>query len=277
LWAFSFSAGYAQKIKHRFIAKGESRSQLHYIDQFDTSNNWTIDIGITSRDIHLIDKNRILVSCKNGFIEFDLKTRKKVFEIHRKEYVKTETVLRLENGNTILGLNNKENSISIIEITKEGTIIKRVDFPNLKTIRLLRLSPEGHFLFGANQDRLIETDWKGHMYANIQIPNTKHVYWIRKMTDNLYRLTTGYGASFVEVNAKGAILKKFGDTSNYHFFSRPFEMTNGNIIVSNWTGHDWNAGKKGVQLIEFDTKGNIIWQWHQADIAGSIHGVIVLE
>jgi hypothetical protein len=235
---FNFWAGYSQEIKHRFIAKGESRSQLHYIDQFDTSNNWTIDIGITSRDIHLIDKNRILVSCKNGFIEFDLKTRKKVFEIHRKEFVKTETVLRLKNGNTILGLNNKENSIAIIEITKEGTIIKRVDFPNLKTIRLLRLSPEGHFLFGANQNRLIETDWNGHMYANIQISDAKHVYWIRKRTDNLYRPTTEYRAFFIEVNSKTEIKKKFGGKSNYNFFSRPFEMTNGNIIVSNWTGHD---------------------------------------
>ncbi len=277
LWVFCFSIGYTQKIKHRFIAKGESRSQLHYIDEFDASNNWTIDIGMTSRDIHLIDNNRILVSCKNGFIEFDLKARKKVFEIHRKEFLKTETVLRLENGNTLLGLNNKQNAITIVEITREGTILKRVDFPNLKTIRLLRLSPEGHFLFGANKSRLIETDWKGHVYANIEMPDAEHVYWIRKITDNLYRATTGYGATFVEINSKGDILKKLGGKSNYNFFSRPFEMSNGNIVISNWTGHDWNAGKKGVQLIEFDTKGNIVWKWHRADLAGSIHGVIVLE
>ena len=271
------STGDSQNIKHRFIAKGESRSQLHYIDEFNSTHNWTIDIGFQSRDIQLISNNRILISCKDGFIEFDLTTRKKVYEIHREEFLNTETVLRLDNGNTLLGFNNKQNNINIVEITREGVIIKKVDFPNLKNMRLLRLSPEGHFLFGANLDRLIETDWNGRIYTNIKIPDAKFVYWIKKISDDRYRLTTGYGASLIEVNSKGVILKKIGGKSNYNFFSRPFEMPNGNIVVSNWTGHDWNDGEKGPQLIEFDKKGNIIWEWHRSDIAGSIHGVIVLE
>jgi len=267
----------SNKIKHRFIAKDESRSQLHYIDQFDTLNNWTIDIGLKSRDIHLLENNRILVSCRNGFIEFDLETQKKVFEIHRKEFLKTETVLRLENGNTILGMNGKKNAIRLVEITKEGKLVNSIDFPNLKRLRLMRLSPEGHFLFGANNDRLIETDWSGHIYANIKIPDARFVYWIKKINNDKYKLTTGYGASFIEINAKGEILKKLGGKSEYYFFSRPFEMDNGNVVVSHWTGHGWDDSKKDVQLIEFDKNGNVMWEWHRPDISGSVHGVIVLD
>lgn len=278
LWMFSISIGHSQKIKHRFLAKGESRSTLHYIDEFDSTNNWTIDIGILSRDIHLIEDNRILISCKDGFVEFDLKTKQKVAEVHKKEFGRTESVLRQPNGNTILGVNRWKKGTSIIEITDKGDVVRKIDFPNLKNIRILRFSPEGHFLFGANDDRIIETDWNKTIYKNIKIEGARHVYWIRKLSENHYRATTGYGKSLVDVDAKGNVLRKLGGNEEYYFFSRPFELANGNVVVSHWMGHDWNAGQKGVQLIEYDNEGNIVWQWHRPDIAkGSIHGVIVLQ
>jgi hypothetical protein len=265
---------HANEIKHRFLAKDESRAQLHYVDQFDPSKDWTIKLPKGCRDIRLLENHRVLVSHADGYAEFDRATQKKMAEVRDPRFRKTETVTRLPNGNTILGAN--KDGVTFWEITPNGSIVRTVNFPRFKVMRLMRLSSEGHFMFGANTDRIIEADWNGTIHANIKVPGAKHIYWIRKMNSK-FRISTGYGKAIVDVTLEGEVLRTLGGTDEYYFFSSPHELTNGNTVCCHWTGHKPNDSTKAEQLVEFDPAGNVVWSWHDPERAGTIHGVIILD
>jgi hypothetical protein len=266
----------AETIKHRFLAMDESRAQLHLVDQFDSSNDWTIQLPKGCRDIHLLDGNRVLVSLANGFAEFDLATQNRVREVRNPEFKKTETVIRLPNGNTVIGANKQ--GITFFEVNPEGAVVRQVNFSQFNTMRLMRLSPEGHFLFGANTDHVVEADWKGTVHVDFRVPGAKHIYWVKKLAGRKkYRVSTGYGKSIVDITTDGKVLRTLGGKEDYHFFSGPFELPNGHIVCSHWTGHKPNDSEKGPQLIEFDSEGNVVWEWHDPKRAGTIHGVIILD
>jgi hypothetical protein len=61
------------------------------------------------------------------------------------------------------------------------------------------------------------------------------------------------------------------------FFAGFQVLKNGHLVVSNWTGHGANDSVKGHQVLEFDADGRLLWSWHDPALAGSIHGVIVLD
>lgn len=266
----------AAEIKHRFLAKDESRAQLHYVDQFDASNDWTIKLEKGCRDIRMIGDERVLVSYPTGYAEFDLATQKKVAEVRDPSFKNTESVTRLENGNTILGMNKK--GVRFVEVTPAGAVVRSVDFPQFKKLRLMRLSPEGHFLFGANISHVIEADWAGQVLMDFELAGSKHIYWVQKLDGGkLYRVSTGYGHSIVDVTPDGTVVRSLGEDGDYFFFCCPFELKNGNTVVSNWTGHKPADSKKGPQLLEFNPKGDVVWQWHDAKRAGTIHGLIILN
>lgn len=265
---------FSDEIRHRFLAKDEARAQLHYVDQSDSSNDWTIKLEKGCRDIRLLDNNRVLVSFTDGYAEFDLKTQKKVAAVRDPQFEKTETVTRLPNGNTVLGMNQTE--ISFVEITPTGEVVRKVSYPTLKTLRLMRLSPAGNFMFGANMDHVIVADWSGEILKDIKLEGAKHIYWV-KQTEQGYRVSTGYGASIVDIDEEGAVLRKLGGDEGLNFFSRPYELMNGHTVVSHWTGHKPDDSKKAPQLFEYDPEGNVVWTWHDPERAGTIHGVIVFE
>jgi hypothetical protein len=54
-------------------------------------------------------------------------------------------------------------------------------------------------------------------------------------------------------------------------------LKNGHLVVATWTGHGANDSEKGQQVVEFDSNGHVVWTWHDPKLAGSIHGVIILD
>jgi hypothetical protein len=63
-----------------------------------------------------------------------------------------------------------------------------------------------------------------------------------------------------------------------NFFSEFEILPNGNLFCSNWQGHGGNNGGSGLQVLEFDPKGNLVWYWKQdATIFSSIQGVQVMD
>jgi len=263
------------EVKHQFLAKDESRAQLHYVNQLDSTQDWTIQLVKGCRDIRLLKNKRVLVSYPDGYAEFDLTTQKKIHEVRRKELIKTETVTRLPNGNTVLGANR--NGITFFEVTPKGRTVRQVNFPKLHTLRLMRISPEGNLMFGANTDHVIVARWDSTILTDFRVTGAKHIYWIKKLDHGAYRVVTGYGATIVDVTPDGKVTRTLGGGPNYHFFSRPFELKNGNTVVCNWTGHKPDDSKKGPQLVEFDPQGKVVWRWHDPERAGTIHGVIILD
>ena len=96
-------------------------------------------------------------------------------------------------------------------------------------------------------------------------------------------ITAGYGAFVVELDAGGKIIRKFGGKDQAPEGVRPFFyamfqlLPDGNIVLANWQGHGPGFGHSGVQLVEFNPAGEMVWSWSKADLISSLQGVLVLD
>jgi hypothetical protein len=105
---------------------------------------------------------------------------------------------------------------------------------------------------------------------------------VRLANQNLL-VSAGYGAFMVELDSAGKVIRKFGGKKEVPsavnpFFYAMFQLlSNGHVVVANWQGHGPGHGQSGIQLLEFDPQGTIVWQWSEADLVSSLQGVLVLD
>ena len=270
----------APALKHRFLAEDESRAQLLCVDQTAPARNWTIKFPDRYRDVQLIGGHKILLNTGTGFREYDLKSQQLVREVKRPEWASITTARRLPDGRTILGGN--QQGITFYELGADDKPLRTAHFPTLATLRLVRLSPRGTLLFGANGDKAIEASLDGQILRAVTVADAKHIYQVLEQPDGHWLVATGYGAALVELDRDGKVLCKLGGAPGpaglwLNFFCGFQVLKNGHIVICNWTGHDANDSIKAPQLLEYAPDGSLVWQWHDAEHAGSLHGVIVLD
>jgi len=271
----------AQEIKHRFLALDESRFQILYVDQFDPTKNWSIKVPAGNRDLQLVDGKMIIGLAAGGFQEYDFASQKMLREVVDPKYAAgSVTAFRLPDGRTLLA--SDQTPIRITMLDSEGKELSTALFPNMQTVRCARMTPRGTALFGCNENRIIESTLDGKVVMNIEVSDAKHVYMVKELLNGNLLATTGYAGFFVELDKTGKIVRKIGgkpgaDNIGIYFFASIEVLKNGNVFIANWTGHDANDSEKGVQILEYDTAGNIVWHWHDPKSAGSIHNAIILE
>lgn len=267
-------------IRHSFIAADEARSQLHFVNQNDHSKDWNINLPYRSRDYQLIGNQQLLLSGGDGYYIYDLTTKKMLKEFHNTAYSNTQTVRRTTDGHTFIGCIN--NGIVITELDATDKAVRIAKFSGMSDLRLMRFSSKNTLLIGG-ANTAIEADMTGKIIRKLSIPNTSNVYQILERPNGELLISTGYNAYAGIYDANGNLVKKFGgkpapeSNLNYNFFSGIQVLKNGNIIISNWTGHNSGDSSNGVQLLEFTPKGDLVWSWQDPNVTGSIHGVIVMD
>ena len=272
----------AGAITHRFLAMDESRHAVVFVDENEPAENWRIEFPNPCRDFQLIGNNRLLVNTSTGYAEYDLGSRQRVKELKGTQYAGAETIRRLANGHTIIGCNQKDQGIVFYELDLEDSLLATAAFPKLNTLRLLRLSPRGTLLFGANGNHVVEANMAGVVLRDMALAEGRHIYQVEEGPDGHLFVALGYGQAFVELDSAGNEVRRFGgkpgpEGFGFHFFGGFHRIANGHFVQSNWTGHGPQDSAKGVQIIEFNPSGQIVWQWHHPELAGSIHGVIVMD
>ncbi|MCL2349557.1 MAG: hypothetical protein FWC50_15000 [Planctomycetaceae bacterium] len=279
----------AEPVRHKLLLNDESRFQLLDVDETNPTNNWVIKAGEKIggadcvRDWQLVGNNRVLTATPvtGGFREYDLTTRKIVREVtNHPRYVNSMTAVRMPDGRTVLGCD--QENVRVFVLDAEGRETNAFDFPQFHVIRLMRRTVRDTFLFGTNTDHVIEIDLKGNVLRDVHIPGAQHVYQVIELVNGHWLCAAGYGGFLAEIDRDGKIVKTYGGNPPpegllYHFMSQFQVLKNGNIVVATWTGHDPNDSFKGQQLVEFDKDGHVVWMWHDPKLAGSIHGVIVLD
>ena len=273
-----------EPIKHRFLAADESRGQLVYVDQFDPTKDWTLKTPEKHRDLQLIGSDKLLTSTDSGYREYDLQTHKATKDVNQKLLSGSTSVQRLADGRSIVGC-NQNNGITFCELDAADKLLSTCSFPQFNTLRLFRLSPRGTLLFGAmadNKSKVVEADLQGKILRSLDLPDARHNYQVLELPSKNLLVADGYGAAIEELDATGKTLRKLGGKPGppgllMNFFAGMQMLNNNHIVVCNWTGHGPNDSEKAPQLLEFDATGQIVWQWHDAQRAGSIHGIIVLD
>jgi len=281
LWTVLVGVLSAEEIKHRFLALDESRFQILYVDQFDSSKSWTIKVPAGNRDLQFIDGKIIIGLAAGGFQEYDFSTQKMLREVVDSKYkAGSVTAYRLADGRTLLA--SDQTPIRMTMLNAEGKELSTTVFPNTQTVRCVRMTPRGTILFGCNENHVIEGTLDGRVIRNIEIPNAKHVYMVKELPNGNLLATAGYGGFLVELDKTGQIVRTIGGKSELNdvginFFASVEILKNGNVLIANWTGHGANDSEKGVQILEYAPCGNIVWRWHDAESAGSIHNAVILE
>ncbi|MDR3182288.1 MAG: hypothetical protein LBT89_05085, partial [Planctomycetaceae bacterium] len=285
VFIFSVSFSFADEtIKHKMLLLDESRGQLLYVDESDSSKNWIYtepDGKGRVWDMQLIGGHKLLIAATDfgGFREIDMKTHKVVREVIDAKYKPTRSAVRLSDGRTVLGIDKKNTQIAVLD--KDGKETKFIDRTDTRGIRLLRRTPRNTILFGGQND-IYEITFDGEELRRVTVPNSRYNYQTLELPNGHWLVATGYGCQLLELDKDGKALKTFGGNPPpaglwYLFYSKFQVLPNGHIVLATWTGHGAKDSDKGQQLVEFDRDGKIVWTWHDTKLAGSLNGVIVLD
>ena len=284
----------AAPIKHEFVAIDEGLNNLLYVNENDPGKNWIVKIGKAHpRDLQLVGGGRILISHDLGYSEYDLATGKRLEDVST--FKNVSSVRRLANGNTLVAyaVEKQAMGVFVVELDPSHQQIAQTVYPG-DYVRLMRETPAGTFLFGMN-DSIKEGDGKGNFIWTAKIPGFSHAWKALRLPNGDTLASSGYGslnwkdsgpnanAFMVEIAPDGSIVRKFGAKADvpeavHPFFYANFQiLENGDIVVANWQGHGPKHGASGVQLLEFDPTGAIVWQWSDTPHISSIQGVLVLD
>jgi hypothetical protein len=295
-------------IQHEFIAIDEGHATLLHINEADQSKNWIVPIGQpAARDLQLIGGNKILIGHHHGYSEFDITLGRLVKEFKALEGV--TAVRRQPNGHTIIAgvdiadkagqcfqpvSDSKEEletggtrcptslkGVVVLELDANDQEVHRAIFPG-DYVRLIRQTEQGTYLMSCN-DRIREGSRDGQYLREFPVAGFFHAWKSLRLPNGNLMVTAGYGAFVVELSSDGKIIRQFGGKDQVPEKVRPFFyamfqlLTNGNLVLANWQGHGPGFGRSGVQLLEFNPAGEIVWSWSKADLISSLQGVLVLD
>ena len=236
------------------------------------------------RDIQLVGGGRIAASTSKGYVELDLETGEKKKEVS--SFAGVESLRRLPNGHTVLGANTN-GGVTLQELDDRDAPVagRQVTFSGYTQLRLLRRTPQGTFLVGVGT-KLAEVDWNGRRVWEMDIPDGSSVYQGLRLADQTIAVASGYGAAILVIDpASKKVLRTIGgkaqpDAASVvpNFFAGFQVLPNGHFVITNWEGHGGGNGGKGLQLLEYDSAGALVWSWKQdPNLLSSLHGVIVLD
>jgi hypothetical protein len=269
-------------IQHEFIAIDEGHATLLHVDERDQSRNWIVPIGQSAaRDMQLIGGGKILIGHDHGYTEFDLKLGRVMKEFKSLEGV--AAVRRQPDGHTIIaGVDIPgAKGVAVLELDAQDQEVHRAIFPG-DYVRIIRQTEQGTYLMSCN-DRIREGSRDGKYLREFPVEGFYHAWKSLRLPNGNLIVTAGYGAFVVELDASGKILRKFGGKEQVPEKVRPFFyamfqlLPNGNVVLANWQGHGPGFGNSGVQLLEFNGAGEIVWSWSKADLISSLQGVLVLD
>ncbi len=245
---------------------------------FDDTNRF----GDSVRDLQLVGDDRVAVSTARGYVELNVSTGEIVKEVNG--FSGVESLRRLPDGNTVLGA-NANGGVTLQELDSQDEVLRQATFASYNQLRLFRRTEAGTFLL-ASGTQLAEVNWDGETVWDMTIPDGDWVYQGVHLADGSIAVTSGYGSALLVIDPDTkAVLTTIGGKNQAdaasitpNFYAGFQVLPNGHFVVTNWEGHGGGNGSKGVQLLEYDEAGTLVWQWRQDPaLISSLHHVIVLD
>jgi hypothetical protein len=269
-------------IQHELVVIDEGLGTLFYLNERDPSKNWLVKNDLpAARDMQLVGNGRILIGYDKGYVEYNIADGK---ELKRYDALKGVTSVRRQpDGNTLIAgvdLNGKKGVCVLTLDTSDkitNTTVYEGDY-----VRLIRQTQQGTYLMCCNGE-LREATTDGRYLKTYPVEGFRHMWKAMRLPDKHIIASAGYGAFMVELDQDGKVVRKWGAKGQVpdeviSNFAAMFQLLpNGNVVLANWQGHGPGHGNSGVQLLEYDRDGKIVWQWSKSDMISSLQGVLVLD
>ena len=266
--------------KRRMMLRDEGKNILHYVNFGNPAENWQASTTGASRGMQLIGNGRLLGGQHDGYEEYDLKTG---MSLHRYMGTTTQAAYRLANGDTMLSTMGGDVSLVILE-AKTDVVKKTIHYAGYNYTRLPRPTPQGTFLVPCDT-QLFEGDDTGKVLWKTTAPGWAHIWKAVQLPGGKVVVGTSFGSSLDILDTNHMVIQRIGTkqmpdaaTIKPNFFSEFQVLPNGNFITPNWQGHGGGNGASGVQVLEFDPTGKLVWSYKQdAAVYSSIQAVLVLD
>jgi hypothetical protein len=273
-------AGTTDPNKRKLLLRDEGNSAVHYVDLAEPLKSWhqTVPVG---RDLQLIGARHFLIGTETGYQERNLDDGKVVKDVT--DYPGTLDVHRLHNGNTLLSgvAFHGGQGIVLVEINPQGTVARQIEYPGTYA-RLVREAAGDHFFVSADT-HVFEGDAQGKVVWDVTVeggPAAPHAWEALRLASGDVVVAAGYAAG-LEIFGADMKLKQTitgGDGVMPYFFSGMQIMQGGSFVVANWQGHGIGLGGSGLQVVEYDASGKLIWSWKQdPSFVSSLQHLIVLD
>jgi hypothetical protein len=285
------AALHAAPIQHEFIAIDEGKTNLLYVNENDPGKNWIVPIGKSHpRDMQLVGGNRILIGNVTGYSEFDIATGKRLVDVTnfapataRTDTDEVTSVRRQPNGHTLLaGISiGGSQGVVVLDVDAQGEVKNKIVYPG-NYVRLMRQTAAGTYLMLCDT-AIREGNSAGQYIWEAPVEKFGHGWKAVRLPNGHTLASAGYGGFIAELDGAKNIVRKIGGKEqvpaavNDDFFATFQLLANGDVVVANWQGHGPTHGDSGIQLLEFDKSGAIVWQWSKAELISSIQGILVLD
>lgn len=278
----SFMPPPQHSIRREFIAIDEGLVRLIHVDEHNPSRDWVSPIPHPqARDMQLIGGGRLLVGHHHGWCEFDIATGTLMDDFTPYEGV--TAVRRQPDGRTLVSGVDIAGSkgVVVLELAEDRSEIGRVVYEG-DYVRLIRQTEQGTYLMSCN-DRIREAHPDGRCLRDYPVDGFYHAWKSLRLTNGNLLVSAGYGAFMVELDADGNIVRKFGakdqvpEAVNPFFYAMFQLLPNDHVVLANWQGHGEGFGESGVQLLEFDPCGELVWTWSDSSRISSLQGLLVLD
>jgi hypothetical protein len=229
----------------------------------------------------VIGAQRFLIGTDNGFQERNLGDGAVVKDVTA--YPGTLAAHRLHNGNTLLsGVDfHGGKGIVLVEITPQGSVGRQIEYPGTY-VRMVREVGADHFLITADT-HVFEGDAQGKAVWDVTVqggPAEPHAWEALRLASGDTLVSTGYAASLELFGADKQLKQTItgGDGVKPNFFADVQVMPGGSYVVANWQGHGVSLGANGLQVVEYDVAGKLVWSWKQdASFVSSLQQLVVLD
>lgn len=296
----------APVIQHRFAILDNGAGRLVLVDQVHPELGWSVAVPANARDLQRLGmvtpppppkkkpasgskpkvkppapnplqmgEPRILVSHGDGAGEYSIASGKLLWSVSGQRDV--STARRLADGSTILGSSN--NGVHLIRVDLKGQVISSVAVDCPGDLRLIRPTPNGHYLLGlAGPQMIFEVDAAGKKVAEFKLPGKGYIGEL--LPNGNLLAATGQALTVAEIDPSGKIVHSIGGKDAFPnarllWFSSFDRLSNGHLLVANWCGHGQEG--KGPHLLEFDYDNNLLWQWEDHKLVTMATSVLGLD
>jgi len=273
-------------MKRKMLLRDEGDPHMVMIDLSKTPVLvWkAVGEGAWARAEQLIGNNQILGGTSTGYQVWDYTTGAIVKTVTG--FGNTQSAYRMATGETML----TQSGTVLTFLDKTDKKSHAISYPGFGYVRVARPTRNGTFLVPSDS-QLFEGDATGKVLWKTTGDGWSHI-WMPlllgppvgggKWTNGDTLICTAFGSSCDVVDqVTHKVGFRFGGKNmvnaaaiHPNFFSEFEILPNGNVFTSNWQGHGGNNGNTGIQVLEFDPSGAVIFFWKQdATIFSSIQGV----
>lgn len=268
-------------IDRRFLGYDEGHQTLGLYDTTRPGEGWTLSLAELplARDLQSLEGGRALVGFDRGYFEVDVVTGQPVKVVDRWKGV--TSVRRQADGTTLVaGVDLVGTGITVLTLDAGDRVVHNARRDGTY-VRLLRTTPEGTWLLGAD-DHFLETDTDLVEVRRLAAPGFRHAWMAHRYPDGTTLVSGGYGPFFAVFNRQGALVRTFGGKGEVpaevapNFYASFVFTEDAGVLVANWQGHGPDHGAQGRQLVEFGPDGAYRGSWSDPGRISSLQGLLLL-